>query len=161
VTDTPHVHEPSCGGGDAIAAIATAPGRGGIGVVRVSGRSLLSFAKILCGAEPEPRRARFTRFLAADGAPLDEGLLLYFPAPHSFTGEDVLELQGHGGPVVMRMLLGRCLELGARLAEPGEFSRRAFLNGRMDLAQAACCWVAASNSVRVWPSRGSSRAGHS
>ena len=136
MTDTPHVHEPSCGGGDAIAAIATAPGRGGIGVVRVSGRSLLSFAKILCGAEPEPRRARFTRFLAADGAPLDEGLLLYFPAPHSFTGEDVLELQGHGGPVVMRMLLGRCLELGARLAEPGEFSRRAFLNGRMDLAQA-------------------------
>jgi tRNA modification GTPase len=136
VTDTPHVHEPSRGGGDTIAAIATAPGRGGIGVVRVSGRSLLPFAKSLCGAEPEARRARFTRFLAEDGVPIDEGLLLYFPAPKSFTGEDILELQGHGGPVVMRMLLGRCIELGARLAEPGEFSRRAFLNGRMDLAQA-------------------------
>ena len=76
------------------------------------------------------------RFLDADATPLDEGLLLYFPAPHSFTGEDVIELQGHGGPVVMQMLLARCLELGARLAEPGEFSRRAFLNGKLDLAQA-------------------------
>lgn len=136
VTDTHHVNEASRDGGESIAAIATAPGRGGIGVVRVSGRGLLPFAQALCGVSPEPRRARFTRFLAADGAPLDEGLLLYFPAPHSFTGEDVLELQGHGGPVVMRMLLARCVQLGARLAEPGEFSRRAFLNGRMDLAQA-------------------------
>lgn len=136
VTDTQDVNGPSRDGGDTIAAIATAPGRGGIGVVRVSGRNLLSFADALCGVAPEPRRARFTRFLAGDGAALDEGLLLYFPAPHSFTGEDVLELQGHGGPVVMRMLLSRCVELGARMAEPGEFSRRAFLNGRMDLAQA-------------------------
>lgn len=136
VTDTPHVHEPSRDRGDVIAAIATAPGRGGIGVVRLSGRALLPVAKSLCGVEPSPRRARFTRFLAGDGTALDEGLVLYFPAPHSFTGEDVLELQGHGGPVVMRMLLARCVELGARLAEPGEFSRRAFLNGRMDLTQA-------------------------
>lgn len=128
--------QPSRNYGDVIAAIATAPGRGGIGVVRVSGRNLLSFAESLCGAVPEPRRARFTRFRAADGSVLDEGLLLYFPAPNSFTGEDVLELQGHGGPVVMRLMLARCLDLGARMAEPGEFSRRAFLNGRMDLAQA-------------------------
>src|SRR5690606_40277494 len=113
----------------------------GIGVVRLSGPDLLPFARALCGAEPEPRRARLTRFLGADGAALDEGLLLYFPAPNSFTGEDVLELQGHGGPVVMRMLLARCLELGARLAEPGEFSQRAFLTGRMDIALAE--WVAA------------------
>lgn len=136
VTGTQVVIEPSRAGGDTIAAIATAAGRGGIGVVRISGRNLLSLANALCGVVPVPRRARFTRFLAGDGTALDEGLLLYFPAPHSFTGEDVLELQGHGGPVVLRMLLARCVELGARLAEPGEFSRRAFLNGRMDLAQA-------------------------
>lgn len=119
-----------------IAAVATAPGRGGIGVVRISGPSLFAFAGTLCGVAPRPRHAHFARFLDADGAPLDEGLLLYFPAPHSFTGEDVIELQGHGGPVVMQMLLARCLELGARLAEPGEFSKRAFLNGKLDLAQA-------------------------
>src|SRR5690606_8812271 len=83
-----------------------------------------------------PRRAGLTRFRAADGEAIDEGLLLYFPAPNSFTGEDVLELQGHGGPVVLRLLLERCVELGARIAQPGEFSLRAFLNGRMDLAQA-------------------------
>ncbi|MDX5363448.1 MAG: tRNA uridine-5-carboxymethylaminomethyl(34) synthesis GTPase MnmE [Pseudazoarcus pumilus] len=136
MTDTQRTSEPSRDGGDLIAAIATAPGRGGIGVVRVSGRNLLPFAQALSDNAPEPRRAHFTRFLAADGTVLDEGLLLYFRAPHSFTGEDVLELQGHGGPVVMRMLLARCVELGARLAGPGEFSRRAFLNGRMDLAQA-------------------------
>lgn len=121
---------------EAIAAIATAPGRGGIGVVRVSGPSLVCFARALCGREPKPRHAGFVRFCGHDGTPIDEGLLIYFPAPNSFTGEDVLELQGHGGPVVMQMLLARCVELGARLAEPGEFSRRAFLNGRMDLAQA-------------------------
>lgn len=84
----------------------------------------------------QPRRAAIADFLAADGAPLDSGLVLYFPAPHSFTGEDVLELQGHGGPVVMQLLLGRCVELGARLAEPGEFARRAFENDKIDLAQA-------------------------
>lgn len=121
---------------DVIAAIATAPGRGGIGVVRVSGPSLFVFARQIAEISPRPRHAHFVRFLDAHGTGIDEGLLLYFPAPHSFTGEDVVELQGHGGPVVMQLLLARCLELGARLAEPGEFTRRAFLNDRMDLAQA-------------------------
>ena len=121
---------------DTIAAIATAPGRGGVGVVRVSGASLGAFAFELCGREPKPRTARFTRFLDVEERVIDEGILLYFSAPASFTGEDVLELQGHGGPVVMQMLLERCLQLGARLAEPGEFTRRAFLNGKLDLAQA-------------------------
>ena len=121
---------------DTIAAVATAPGRGGIGVVRVSGAALSVFAQALCGREPQPRRAHFARFADAAGQAIDEGILLYFPAPASFTGEDVLELQGHGGPVVMQLLLARCVELGARLAEPGEFTRRAFLNGKLDLAQA-------------------------
>jgi tRNA modification GTPase len=119
-----------------ICAVATAPGRGGVGVVRISGRDLLPFAALIGGLTPKPRHAHHTDFLAADGSAIDNGLLLYFPAPHSFTGEDVIELQGHGGPVVLRMLLARCVELGARLAEPGEFSRRAFLNDKMDLAQA-------------------------
>jgi tRNA modification GTPase len=122
--------------GDVIAAIATAPGRGGIGVVRLSGPGLASFAEAFGVTHPRVRHAHFTRFRDADGELIDEGLLLYFQAPRSFTGEDVIELQGHGGPVVLRLLLERCFELGARLAEPGEFSRRAFLNGRMDLAQA-------------------------
>ena len=121
---------------DTIAAIATAPGRGGVGVIRISGSALLPFAFALTGKTPKPRYASLADFKAADGSTLDTGLLLYFPGPNSFTGEDVLELQGHGGPVVMQMLLSRCLDLGARLAEPGEFSRRAFLNGKMDLAQA-------------------------
>jgi tRNA modification GTPase len=121
---------------EAIAAVATAPGRGGIGVIRVSGAALASMARALTGKVPEPRTAGFVRFVDGDDNVIDEGILLYFPAPRSFTGEDVLELQGHGGPVVLRMLLARCIELGARLAEPGEFSRRAFLNGKMDLAQA-------------------------
>ena len=121
---------------DTIAAIATAPGRGGIGVVRVSGAGLGAFALALCGRVPRPRTAHFTRFLDERERAIDEGVLLYFAAPASFTGEDVLELQGHGGPVVMQMLLERCLQLGARLAEPGEFTRRAFLNGKLDLAQA-------------------------
>lgn len=121
---------------DTIAAIATAPGRGGVGVIRISGSNLLPFAFALTGKTPKARYATLADFRAGDGATIDSGLLLYFPAPHSFTGEDVLELQGHGGPVVMQMLLGRCLDLGARLAEPGEFSRRAFLNGKIDLAQA-------------------------
>jgi len=121
---------------DTIAAIATAPGRGGVGVIRVSGSNLLPFAFALTGKTPKARYATLADFRAADGTTIDSGLLLHFPAPHSFTGEDVLELQGHGGPVVMQMLLGRCLDLGARLAEPGEFSRRAFLNGKIDLAQA-------------------------
>ena len=121
---------------DTIAAIATAPGRGGIGVIRVSGQSLQFFAHALCGKQPLPRVATVADFHAADGCTIDRGLLLYFPAPQSFTGEDVLELQGHGGPVVLQMLLARCLDLGARLAEPGEFTRRAYLNGKLDLAQA-------------------------
>ena len=121
---------------DIIAAIATAAGRGGIGVVRVSGGCLLPFAQALCGRLPSPRRAMLCHFMAEGGVAIDQGILLYFPAPHSFTGEDVLELQGHGGPVVLQMLLARCLELGARLAEPGEFSRRAFLNDKLDLVQA-------------------------
>ena len=122
--------------GPTIAAVATAPGRGGIGVIRLSGRNLLPLAEQLAGKTPSPRLATLATFRDGAGQPIDHGLLLYFPAPHSFTGEDVLELQGHGGPVVLRLLLARCLDLGARLAEPGEFTRRAFLNGKLDLAQA-------------------------
>jgi len=123
-------------GDDTIAAVASAPGRGGIGVVRISGRSLGDFAVKLCGVSPQPRFAALTSFRDAAGLPIDQGIMLYFPAPRSFTGEDVLELQGHGGPVVLQMLLQRCLELGARLADPGEFTRRAFLNDKLDLVQA-------------------------
>jgi len=119
-----------------IAAIATAFGRSGIGVVRVSGPALLPFAEAMIGKPPQPRRATLGHFLGADGVAIDQGILLYFPAPHSSTGEDVIELQGHGGPVVLQMLLARCLELGARVAEPGEFSQRAFLNDKLDLVQA-------------------------
>ena len=121
---------------DLIAAIATAPGRGGVGVVRVSGTDIAPLAQAMLGRVPAPRHATFCRFFDDDGQAIDEGIALHFAAPHSFTGEDVLELQGHGGPVVLNLLLQRCLELGARLAEPGEFSRRAFLNGKLDLAQA-------------------------
>lgn len=121
---------------DTIAAIATAPGRGGVGIIRISGSNLLPFAFALTGKTPRARYATLADFRADDGSTVDTGILLHFPAPHSFTGEDVIELQGHGGPVVLQMLLARCLDLGARLAEPGEFSRRAFLNGKMDLAQA-------------------------
>ena len=121
---------------DTIAAIATAPGRGGIGVVRVSGRELLPLAERLTGKTPAPRTATLAGFRAENGETIDTGLLLYFPAPHSFTGDDVLEVHGHGGTVVLNLLLARCLDLGARLAEPGEFTRRAFLNGKLDLAQA-------------------------
>jgi tRNA modification GTPase len=119
-----------------IAAIATAPGRGGIGIVRVSGPLAGEIARAIAGRIPPPRRATFARFAGPGGALLDEGIALYFPAPDSYTGEDVLELQGHGGPVVLREILRRCVDLGARLAEPGEFTRRAFLNDRLDLAQA-------------------------
>lgn len=121
---------------DCIAAIATPPGRGGIGIVRVSGSGLGTLARALTGHVPDPRRARLCDFLGAHGETLDRGVLLYFPAPNSFTGEDVLEIQGHGGPVVMQMLLTRCIELGARVAAPGEFSQRAFLNDKIDLVQA-------------------------
>jgi tRNA modification GTPase len=119
-----------------IVAIATAPGRAGIGVVRVSGKDLSQLAQALLGKVPAPRRAIRAAFLGAGGTAIDDGVAIYFNNPHSYTGEDVLELQGHGGPVVMQMLLKRCLELGARLAEPGEFTRRAFLNDKLDLAQA-------------------------
>ena len=124
-----------------IAAIATAPGRGGIGVVRASGKDLAPLvAALFPGTRLAPRHATYLPFKDAAGTVIDEGLALYFKAPHSYTGEDVLELQGHGGPVVLRMLLARVLEAGRdaglRLAEPGEFTRRAFLNDKLDLAQA-------------------------
>jgi tRNA modification GTPase len=121
---------------DTIAAPATPPGRGSIGVVRVSGPATRRIAVGLFGDVPHPRHARLRAFADADGQPIDAGLALFFPGPHSFTGEDVLELQGHGGPVVVDLLLARVLELGARLARPGEFTERAFLNDKIDLAQA-------------------------
>lgn len=121
---------------DTIAAVATPPGRGGVGIIRLSGKHVPALAVGILGSLPNPRKAVHRRFLAADGAILDDGIALYFPAPHSFTGEHVLELQGHGGQIVLDMLLKRCLELGARLARPGEFSERAFLNDKLDLAQA-------------------------
>ena len=121
---------------DTIAALATPPGRGGIGVIRVSGPLAATIAREILGELPRPRRAVLRPFRDADGHALDTGLALYFAAPASFTGEDVLELHGHGGPVVMDMLLARTLQLGARMAEAGEFSRRAFLNDKFDLAQA-------------------------
>lgn len=130
------VTPPSRLNADTIAAIATAPGRGGIGVVRVSGPQAPSIAQALIGKLPQARLATLANFLDADASVIDQGIALYFAAPHSFTGEDVLELQGHGGPAVMQRLLGRCLEGGARIAEPGEFTRRAFLNDKLDLAQA-------------------------
>jgi tRNA modification GTPase len=121
---------------DTIAAIATPPGRGGIGVLRISGPHAQAIARGFCGRVPPPRLATLAKFRDTDGAALDTGLVLFFPAPHSYTGEDVVELQGHGGPVVLDLLLQRALELGARLARPGEFSERAFLNDKLDLAQA-------------------------
>ncbi len=133
-----------------IVAIATAPGRGAVGIVRVSGRGLVPLAEALCGRALAPRQATYGPFRAADGQPIDHGLALYFPGPHSYTGEDVLELQAHGGPVVLQLLLARCLDAaaeadpatgrprlpGLRVAEPGEFTQRAFLNDKIDLAQA-------------------------
>ncbi|HZF85509.1 MAG TPA: tRNA uridine-5-carboxymethylaminomethyl(34) synthesis GTPase MnmE [Burkholderiaceae bacterium] len=135
---------------DPIAAVATAPGRGAVGIVRVSGRGLAPLAEALCGRTLRPREATYLPFRDAAGAAIDQGLALWFPAPHSFTGEDVLELQAHGGPVVLQLLLARCLEAaaetdpatarprlpGLRVAQPGEFSQRAFHNGKIDLAQA-------------------------
>ena len=129
----PRHHQP-------IAAVATAPGRGAVGIVRVSGRGLAPLVTTLCGTMPEPRRATLLDVADAVGQPIDRGLALWFPAPHSYTGEDVLELQVHGGTIVLQLLLGRCLEAGAhiglRLSEPGEFTERAFLNDKLDLAQA-------------------------
>ena len=133
-----------------IVAIATPPGRGAVGIVRVSGKAIAPLVRALCGRDLKPREATYLPFVDAAGEAIDQGLALYFPAPHSFTGEDVLELQAHGGPVVMQLLLARCLEAGAemdaatqnprlaglRVAQPGEFTQRAFLNDKMDLAQA-------------------------
>ncbi|MGH8215875.1 MAG: tRNA uridine-5-carboxymethylaminomethyl(34) synthesis GTPase MnmE [Rhodanobacteraceae bacterium] len=124
------------GAAETIVAVATPPGRGGIGVVRISGGALNEIAAALCGGVPEPRSARLVEFVDADSAPIDRGLALYFPAPHSFTGEDVLELHAHGSPVVLERLVRRVCGLGARPARAGEFSERAFLNGKLDLAQA-------------------------
>ena len=129
----PRHHQP-------IVAIATAPGRGAVGIVRVSGRDLTGVIQAVCGRALVARHASYLPLLDRDGVAIDHGLALHFPAPHSYTGEDVLELQAHGGPVVLQLLLARCLEAGAsidlRLAEPGEFTERAFLNDKLDLAQA-------------------------
>ncbi|MDT8364644.1 MAG: tRNA uridine-5-carboxymethylaminomethyl(34) synthesis GTPase MnmE [Nitrosomonas sp.] len=121
---------------DIIAAPATPPGRGGVGIIRISGKNLQLLASVILGRTPRPRQAELGDFLDEQKQVLDQGIMLYFPAPHSYTGEDVVELQGHGGPVVMNLLLTRCLQLGARLAEPGEFTLRAFLNDKIDLLQA-------------------------
>lgn len=122
---------------DTIAAVATPPGRGAVAIVRLSGPEAHAIACRLCGKKTLPPRTPVRAWLwAADGSLIDDGLLLYFPAPRSFTGEEVVEIHGHGGPVVTEVVLGRVLELGARLARPGEFSERAFLNGKLDLAQA-------------------------
>ncbi|MFI8482224.1 tRNA uridine-5-carboxymethylaminomethyl(34) synthesis GTPase MnmE [Pseudomonas sp. NPDC078700] len=122
--------------GETIAAVATAQGRGGVGIVRVSGPLAGAMAQAFCQRVLKPRYAHYGPFYSDAETVLDEGLALYFPGPNSFTGEDVLELQGHGGPVVLDLLLRRCVQLGARLARPGEFSERAFLNDKLDLAQA-------------------------
>jgi tRNA modification GTPase len=125
---------------DPIAAIATAPGRGAVGIVRVSGAAVQAVIDALCGKALKPREATYLPFKAEDGSAIDQGLAIHFPAPHSYTGEDVLELQAHGGPVVLQLLLARCLEAGQamrlRVAAPGEFTERAFLNDKIDLAQA-------------------------
>ncbi|BDZ73998.1 tRNA modification GTPase MnmE [Methylophaga marina] len=121
---------------DTIVAVATAPGRGGVGVVRISGKQSAEIVSAICGKLPTPRYATFTHFRSAENEVIDEGIALYFPGPASFTGEDVVELQGHGSPLVMDKLCQRAVELGARMARPGEFSERAFLNNKMDLAQA-------------------------
>ena len=121
---------------DTIAAIATPPGGGGIGVVRVSGPGAAAVAHALLGRLPQPRLATLARFRDANGATLDEGLSLWFPGPNSYTGEDVLELQGHGSPAALQLVLAAALAAGARMAQPGEFTQRAYLNDRMDLAQA-------------------------
>src|SRR5262245_16113096 len=119
-----------------IVAVATAPGQSGIGVVRLSGPSLEELAHKLVGRRLQARHATLADFLGATGEVIDRGIALYFSGPQSYTGEDVLELQGHGGPVVLRRVLNRCVELGARVAAPGEFTQRAYLNDKLDLAQA-------------------------
>jgi tRNA modification GTPase len=122
--------------GDTIAAVATAPGRAAIGVVRLSGPAAIRIGEAITGKALAPRTVTYAKFCGAGGSVVDEGLAIAFAGPRSYTGEDVVELQGHGGEAVLDAVLGRCVELGARLAEPGEFTRRAFLNGKLDLAQA-------------------------
>jgi len=122
--------------GETIVAIATAPGRGGVGIVRISGPRALAIGEQICGIKTTPRYAHFTGFHTADGELLDSGITLFFPGPHSFTGEDVIELQAHGGPVILDLILKECCRLGARPARPGEFSERAYLNNKIDLTQA-------------------------
>lgn len=134
---------------DTIVARATPPGRGGIAVLRVSGPQVTTITRAVLGRLPPPRHAYFAAFLDAAGTPLDSGLALYFPAPGSFTGEDVLELHAHGSPVVVDMLLERVCSLGARVAEPGEFSRRAFINDKLDLAQAEAIADLIDSSTRA------------
>jgi len=124
------------GNTDIIAAIATPPGRGGIGVVRISGKNLQQITQLVLGHLPKNRYASLSKFRDENGLIIDQGIAIFYPSPYSYTGEDVLELQGHGGPAVMNMLLSRCLSAGARLAQPGEFTLRAFLNNKLDLAQA-------------------------
>jgi tRNA modification GTPase len=121
-----------------IVAIATAPGRGAVGIVRASGGNLATLIQAVCGKPLMPRHATYLPLCDAKGEAIDHGLAIHFPAPHSYTGEEVLELQVHGGPVVLQLLLARCLEAlpGSRIAQPGEFTQRAFLNGKLDLAQA-------------------------
>jgi tRNA modification GTPase len=121
---------------DTIAAIATAQGRGGIGVIRISGLEIEALANGILGKLPVARHATYCDFLDENGNALDRGIAIYFPSPHSYTGDNVLELHGHGGIAILQLILQRCLDLGARLAQPGEFTRRAFLNGKLDLAQA-------------------------
>lgn len=121
---------------DTIAAIATPPGRGGVGIIRISGPACQLIASQLLTALPAARKAQYQAFKALDGHVIDEGIAIFFPGPHSFTGEDVVELQAHGGPVILDMLLNQCLQAGARLARPGEFSERAYLNDKLDLTQA-------------------------
>jgi len=121
---------------DTIAAIATAAGAGGVGIVRISGPRSLEIARTLTGKKPQPRKVHFSTFRDADGEVIDRGLALYFVAPNSYTGEHVVELQAHGSPVVLDLILRRAIALGARMARPGEFSERAYLNGKLDLAQA-------------------------
>lgn len=121
---------------DTVAAVATAQGRGGIGVIRVSGPKSLAIAHEILGRQPTPRYAHYTNFQDSNGEAIDQGILLFYKGPNSYTGEDVVELQGHGGIAVLQLLLQRCISLGAKLAEPGEFTRRAYLNDKLDLAQA-------------------------
>ena len=122
--------------GDTICAIATPPGRGGVGIIRVSGPLSRQIAQKILHFSPRPRHAHFADFLDDSSKLIDQGIALYFPAPHSFTGEEVVEFQGHGGAFILDLLLRQILSLGARLARPGEFSERAFINDKLDLAQA-------------------------